>query len=257
MVTIDGTDISGATIDGTEVQEITMDGDIVFTAGFDMPDSAIHHYPMSEGSGSTFEDVIGGFDGDVNTSSWSEDDEWEDGYAIYSEDGDPSARIPELGAKILEILDSPMSIAFTFEVESSENDFIMGNRTQGGTRFEGMFGRRVPVDHFGFNIRDEAASNETEAYYDESLSTGTKYRVVFNVDAPNPSNCEVWVNADEDTVISEDDGPDDFEVDEDEWEFFGRDTGVDTPGYVDNMIVFDELLSENEIQGDYNAQPWS
>lgn len=32
MVSIDGTDISGATIDGTEVQEITVDGDTVWTS---------------------------------------------------------------------------------------------------------------------------------------------------------------------------------------------------------------------------------
>ena len=38
MVSIDGTDISGATIDGTEVQEITMDGDVVWTA---KPDSVV------------------------------------------------------------------------------------------------------------------------------------------------------------------------------------------------------------------------
>ena len=39
MVTIDGTDISGATIDGTEVQEITMDGDVVWTG---IPDSDMY-----------------------------------------------------------------------------------------------------------------------------------------------------------------------------------------------------------------------
>jgi len=34
-ISIDGTDITGATIDGTDVQEITVDGDTVFTSGFD------------------------------------------------------------------------------------------------------------------------------------------------------------------------------------------------------------------------------
>jgi len=32
-ISIDGTDITGATIDGTDVQEITVDGDVVFSAG--------------------------------------------------------------------------------------------------------------------------------------------------------------------------------------------------------------------------------
>jgi len=38
---IDGTDITGATIDGTDVQEITVDGQTVFTAGPDIPGSAV------------------------------------------------------------------------------------------------------------------------------------------------------------------------------------------------------------------------
>lgn len=45
MVTIDGTDISGATIDGTDVQEITVDGDVVWTS---VPSSAIYYWEERE-----------------------------------------------------------------------------------------------------------------------------------------------------------------------------------------------------------------
>jgi len=37
-ISIDGTDITGATIDGTDVQEITVDGDVVFSAAPDIID---------------------------------------------------------------------------------------------------------------------------------------------------------------------------------------------------------------------------
>ena len=37
-ISIDGTDITGATIDGTDVQEITVDGDVVFSAAPPIPD---------------------------------------------------------------------------------------------------------------------------------------------------------------------------------------------------------------------------
>jgi hypothetical protein len=40
-ISIDGTEITGATIDGQEVQEITIDGDTVFTAGPDLPNSTV------------------------------------------------------------------------------------------------------------------------------------------------------------------------------------------------------------------------
>jgi hypothetical protein len=42
MVSIDGTDISGATIDGTDVSEITIDGDVVWTASADPPAEPIY-----------------------------------------------------------------------------------------------------------------------------------------------------------------------------------------------------------------------
>jgi len=56
---IDGTDITGATIDGTDVQEITVDGDTVFTAGPDIPASAVLNLVASDYSGSTWIANIG------------------------------------------------------------------------------------------------------------------------------------------------------------------------------------------------------
>jgi len=45
---IDGTDITGATIDGQAVEEITVDGDTVFTAGPDIPNSAVEQWPAAD-----------------------------------------------------------------------------------------------------------------------------------------------------------------------------------------------------------------
>jgi len=67
MVTIDGTDISGATIDGTDVQEITVDGETVWTA-FTLEKS--HLWRMDEGSGSTISDSEGNIDLSQNGTSW-------------------------------------------------------------------------------------------------------------------------------------------------------------------------------------------
>jgi len=50
-ISIDGTDITGATIDGTDVQEITVDGQTVFSAAVPIPQSVINnrfgHYIVS------------------------------------------------------------------------------------------------------------------------------------------------------------------------------------------------------------------
>jgi len=53
-ISIDGTDITGATIDGTDVSEITVDGDVVFTAEQALPTAGLlHRYDASELTGET------------------------------------------------------------------------------------------------------------------------------------------------------------------------------------------------------------
>ena len=68
-ISIDGTDITGATIDGTDVQEITVDGDVVFTSQLDLPNNAVHHYDISQLTGfsdgdpvTTIPDLVGSAD---------------------------------------------------------------------------------------------------------------------------------------------------------------------------------------------------
>jgi len=63
-ISIDGTDIAGATIDGQDVSEITVDGDTVFTA---IPDSGLLQYRYEDDSDTTTAiDRIGANDGSIN-----------------------------------------------------------------------------------------------------------------------------------------------------------------------------------------------
>ena len=72
---IDGTEITGATIDGEEVQEITVDGQVAYTAGPDIPDSAIAHFDATQLSlsdqdtVSTWTDKLGSADLSASTGS--------------------------------------------------------------------------------------------------------------------------------------------------------------------------------------------
>jgi len=83
-ISIDGTDITGATIDGTDVQEITVDGDVVFSAGPTLPvaySNLIGWWPFDSATygGSNADDVtaiIGGsgddtaYDGTVSGATY-------------------------------------------------------------------------------------------------------------------------------------------------------------------------------------------
>jgi len=69
-ISIDGTDITGATIDGTDVQEITVDGDVVFTAAPPIPGSVNHYYPTNEGSGTVLTDTVGSTNATISGAAW-------------------------------------------------------------------------------------------------------------------------------------------------------------------------------------------
>jgi len=60
-ISIDGTDITGATIDGTDVTEITVDGQTVFSAEI-YPDGTVGFWNFNEGSGTTAADTVGNRD---------------------------------------------------------------------------------------------------------------------------------------------------------------------------------------------------
>ncbi len=53
-----------------------------------IPESAIHHWPLTEGSGSTATDVIGGEHGDIVGATWNEHNEFFDGAALEFDDTD-------------------------------------------------------------------------------------------------------------------------------------------------------------------------
>jgi len=67
-ISIDGTDIAGATIDGQEVQEITVDGDTVFTA---IPDSVVDNF--EDGDTSVLKDNWSGWSGDMGSLAAQQD----------------------------------------------------------------------------------------------------------------------------------------------------------------------------------------
>jgi len=81
-ISIDGTDITGATIDGTDVQEITVDGDTVFTAGPDVPANTVGYWPGDEGSGTILGDKVGTNDLNISGPSWISDSDFKGGKGL-------------------------------------------------------------------------------------------------------------------------------------------------------------------------------
>lgn len=80
-INTDGTGVSGITIDGTEVTEVTVDGDVVFAPSA-IPDSVIHRWPTTAGSGTTLTDGVGNADGTINGATWTASADTTGGYGL-------------------------------------------------------------------------------------------------------------------------------------------------------------------------------
>jgi len=76
-ISIDGTDITGATIDGTDVQEITVDGDVVFSGGPTIIDNfEANLYGNIGNTLSTY------YNGDTNSASLQQNNVNEGSFAV-------------------------------------------------------------------------------------------------------------------------------------------------------------------------------
>ena len=222
-----------------------------------IPDSAIHHWPMDEGSETTVTDNIGNQNGTIegNGDSWISNDWW-GGFAVDCDDID---RISSPWRPSGDFMSSDFAYIFTVDnVVTEVNARVAG---LGGEMLiqQGFDG---PSDTFGFVLRD--GSNDLVVYTDTAIGEsggGDRYRIVWNKISNDANNWQVWLNASEDDVnVSRNDSgfdPDDLSDDFGLVNHTDRGDGSHPDMDIDNIIVTDDSLSQSEIQDDYNNQPWS
>jgi len=237
---IDGTDITGATIDGTDVQEITVDGQTVFTSGFDIPNSAIHHYPMDEGSGSNMLDNVGSVDGTINGASYITGNFFE-GFALDADGIDDNVTFSQsiLPADNFTILLTVGSLG-SFENNRILQDGVQSHviRTSGAS----TSGNPNNIVYFSFN-------NNSAGAFATGLTTGT-HRIACGADN---GSVFMFVNGST-TNVTTGTEPTGFTSDV---TLFSRGAGSFMEMFADNLIITNQPLSVSEIQDDYNKQPWS
>jgi len=243
---IDATDITGATIDGTDVTEITVDGQTVFTAGPPAPASAIHHWVMDEGTGTTVRDFIGGLDGNANFSDWISDSDFIGGTALDFS-----------GSDQIDIANSRIDL---------QKGAILATAKNVGTGFNTLLCRRnnfygeesIGSYSIGFN------SNICDC---ELVDGNVQDNIEFNT---NPSQVQrygfVWsvpddilrlsingtVVVDKNLDLSSVNNPNrDILIGQREQ----GSTGF--VGQIDNIILCNDVLTASELQTDFNAQPFA
>jgi len=162
MVSIDGTNITGATIDGQQVSEITIDGQTAWTT---IPDSGVSRLRMNNKNNDTSiaNDVWGSNDGTVS------------GGATYLPSGGPGGSGAYDGGHItlpLTSIDLPASFGGWLYVNSVNSGHIFGNYAN--TSSDDVFN-----NEFSFDLESIGASFSNYA----PITTGSWIHWVVTIDS--------------------------------------------------------------------------
>jgi len=207
----------------------------------EIPDSAVHHWLYSEGSGQTIGDAIGTADATLIGGTWDETtDHWWDNWAVGLDGVDDGVVADaadltdpgDTGTVLITIrirgIGSP---EYIYNHQTNDDRLYCNLEDSGGTL---RFGFAETVEQTTLNV-DEDATYRLAARWD----TGN-YDVFLNDDAQTDNGTytgSVAINGD-------------FEMGQRRGDSYIN-------GFVDNCIITDEALSDQDISDDYNQQPWS
>jgi len=243
---IDGTDITGATIDGTDVQEITVDGQTVFTAVPPLPGSAVHQWKFDEGSGTTATDSIGSNDGTINGATFTSDANLVGGFGLDF-DGNDTVDYSTIGSVLA--INQDFSVAMTVNLDNlSTEQHFLSHVTSSNDRVEIGTSRNVSGT-FAFSTFDGTVRGVRST----TAAQAARQRIGVSHDASSNTH-KIFINGVDETDVSDRtnlSGDTGFKIG-------GQSNDTDhMTGILDNVIVFDEVLSNQQFLDDFNRQPWS
>jgi len=204
-------------------------------------DSAIHHWPMDEGSGTTLTDVVGSEDGSINGPTWISGT-WYDGFAL---DADGIDDFVDFSNSILP--SDNFTVLATIDIQGPlENNRVLYDGVQTHSlRTNDISSSGNPDSGFYFDYNAE----QSGAYLNP-IPSG-RFRAAFGAD--NGAAFMFINGSDTDVNIStESTGYPTSDV-----RFFDRGDGSESDSILDNIIVANDVLTQSEIEADFNAQPWS
>ena len=244
--------------DGTPVtpkgisQIRTGDGRILFD-GVAIPDSAFeqvaNRLAMSEGSGTALEDSVGDDDATIDGPTWVDDSNFTGGFYLdFDGDNDVAdSNAPNRAGSMAVAL----TITFESDISSSETMYFQGPLNDPGVR-------TLMIGDDGTNVvrwRIHDGSNQSLTH---DLGTPGTYRLVGVIDADNDQQI-LYVNGDE---VDSQSVTGDLSTTPDSHSLGYRNPTNDDPvqyfsGGLDDHQLVSGAPTAQEVQDDYNQQPWS
>jgi hypothetical protein len=205
-----------------------------------LPSGAVARWRTAAGSGTTLTDSIGSNDGTIDGAEWVSGT-WLDGsalsYTASNADRTDMSTVPAIDT------DSAFSVAVTVEIQGEGQ--VIHHQTSDSNRFAMRFINGV----IGAQQYD---GNDFFAGDGVSVGQNTKYRVVYTFDGGSTgtlyANGSTGSGTGKGTTISGETGLS-FGCRLDGEKFFD--------GIIDDPIIFDRELSSEDVQADYELQPWS
>lgn len=210
-----------------------------------IPDSAVHHWPITTGTGSIITDDIGSNDGTLNGPSWASGT-WEGDYALSFDGTDDYVEFDTLASAVTKT--DPYSISLSFETsDASQTGILLAQSNSKDDRLT-IHLQNGYVEAGVYNGNSYIATRRA------SINADTKYRVFYSYDGNE--NGRMWLNGAEETDTNAAMGV----ATNDQRFVLGTRTDLSQDPYsggTDNVIVMDAEENGTTAQDDYDAQPWS
>ena len=235
---------------------------------YSIPDSVVAqdklfaYWGMSEGAGTTVEELVNDHTGTIQGDiSWVSNN-WHEEYALDSpgDSGDHVETTPwgDFGSN----MGTDYAIALTVKTTDGSNKFFGGNTTDTMTLTMGTQGFGSTSDDNVSVLVSDDNGDLIIIENDNDVNDDNEYRVVFNKISNSASDWEIWTNGTEDNVtVERDEGLSSFVNFTEPFSLFAQndDGSTDRPidAIMDNFTVYEDSLTSQEIEDDYNNQPWS
>ena len=237
-----------------------------------IPDSAVHHMLIDEGSGTTIGDDIGSLDGSLgDTNAWISDETFEGGHALdFSNVGSGgSVSFGGLPDVIEADPSQPWGLAITISADdyinaSSDNVNWVGGSDDGSDDFRLVVtGNDDGDDEFMM----DAVARDIDDYNPQRIPKSDfdytdpdQFRAFMVKEGAGQSDLSVYINGEEQNLENASHSNIGSLADfaEDDFRLGSRGGGGDTvdSGILDNLSIY-ENPTEDDIERDYEMQPWS
>lgn len=233
---------------------------LVWQSGPTVADSAIHHWRMDEGTGDTVADNIGTADGTRNGPTWTSGT-WVGDYALDGDGTDDYVETTSWGTFGSQ-MDSNWAVSFSINTPTTTDGMLpLGVVNSDFTNTFFLVTLNGPADgSVQFNINDD--SDNQLRVYGTGISANTNHRIVLNKTGNTGSAIEIYIDGTSvSTTIADDQNPTNFSDFVRPVTLFARNNGgsinANYEGVLDDVLIYDSDLTDQEIQDDYDRQPWT